>query len=364
VSGRFLFVTWDGSGNLPPTLAAARSLAVRGHEVRFLGHPALQGRIDFPLRTYRSVPDLYERSPLPPEDVWWDELFLAESPAHDLLDELDAEPADAVVVDCLLWGALAGAERANLPAAVFVHSVYGHRFAAEDRPERRERLNVTRTELGLDPVSSLLEPWERASLVLVATSRALDGVADPLPANLVYAGPLREPAGLAVVDLPWQPDVVVSFSTARLPIPKTTQRVLDAVATLPEHCLAISAAEGLRPGANTTILPWVPHDAVLPGASLLITHGGHGSVTAALSNGVPVLCLPMLADQPFVAERVVESGAGRSLPYQSEPATLRASVLEILGDPCYRAAARGLQAEIAAERERAAHVPALEALLA
>ena len=42
---RFLFVTFDGGGNVPPALALVRRLVRRGHEVRVLGHSTLATRI-------------------------------------------------------------------------------------------------------------------------------------------------------------------------------------------------------------------------------------------------------------------------------------------------------------------------------
>jgi UDP:flavonoid glycosyltransferase YjiC (YdhE family) len=38
---RFLFVTWEGGGNVPPELAIARKLVARGHQVRFLADPTI-----------------------------------------------------------------------------------------------------------------------------------------------------------------------------------------------------------------------------------------------------------------------------------------------------------------------------------
>ena len=35
---RFLIMTWDGAGNLAPTLGIARTLVERGHDVRLMGH--------------------------------------------------------------------------------------------------------------------------------------------------------------------------------------------------------------------------------------------------------------------------------------------------------------------------------------
>ena len=34
--GRYLIVTWDGAGNLAPTLGIARTLVERGHDVRMM----------------------------------------------------------------------------------------------------------------------------------------------------------------------------------------------------------------------------------------------------------------------------------------------------------------------------------------
>jgi UDP:flavonoid glycosyltransferase YjiC (YdhE family) len=43
---RYLFVTFDGGGNLPPELALARRLRDRGHEVRFVGHQSQRAAIE------------------------------------------------------------------------------------------------------------------------------------------------------------------------------------------------------------------------------------------------------------------------------------------------------------------------------
>lgn len=38
----YLFVTWEGGGNVPPVLGLARRLAARGHTVRVLTEPCLE----------------------------------------------------------------------------------------------------------------------------------------------------------------------------------------------------------------------------------------------------------------------------------------------------------------------------------
>jgi UDP:flavonoid glycosyltransferase YjiC (YdhE family) len=42
--GSYLIVTWDGAGNLVPTLGIARTLVERGHDVRMLGHETIAER--------------------------------------------------------------------------------------------------------------------------------------------------------------------------------------------------------------------------------------------------------------------------------------------------------------------------------
>jgi len=64
----FLFVTWDGGGNLPPALGLARELARRGHGVTFLGHAQQRSRIEaagFPFDAFERCPDWNALDPLP-----------------------------------------------------------------------------------------------------------------------------------------------------------------------------------------------------------------------------------------------------------------------------------------------------------
>ena len=72
------------------------------------------------------------------------------------------------------------------------------------------------------------------------------------------------------------------------------------------------AALGPLP-ANVLVRRFVPQPEVLARAALFVTHGGMNSVNEALYAGVPMLVVPQGADQPLVARRVVELGAGLSL---------------------------------------------------
>ncbi|EPZ51659.1 glycosyl transferase family 1 [Alicyclobacillus acidoterrestris ATCC 49025] len=62
--------------------------------------------------------------------------------------------------------------------------------------------------------------------------------------------------------------------------------------------------------ANFLVHQYVPQLEVLQHAKVFITHGGMNSTSEALYYGVPLIVLPQNADQPVIARRVAEIGAG------------------------------------------------------
>jgi UDP:flavonoid glycosyltransferase YjiC (YdhE family) len=81
----------------------------------------------------------------------------------------------------------------------------------------------------------------------------------------------------------------------------------------------------------------------------VVSHGGSGSVLGALAHGLPMLLLPLGADQPLNAARCAALGAARVLDaLTATPAEIRGAVSALLEDPAPRAAAERLRDEIAA----------------
>jgi UDP:flavonoid glycosyltransferase YjiC (YdhE family) len=122
--------------------------------------------------------------------------------------------------------------------------------------------------------------------------------------------------------------------------------VLDALAGLPARVLLTTgpvAPDALRAPANAAVVAFAPHPAVLPDASLMISHGGHGGVAAALAHGVPLLCIPGVgADQPVIAARVEALGAGKMISADAEASQLRDAAAQILARAYHRQAAQRL----------------------
>jgi UDP:flavonoid glycosyltransferase YjiC (YdhE family) len=99
-------------------------------------------------------------------------------------------------------------------------------------------------------------------------------------------------------------------------------------------------------------------------AALVVTHGGHGTVMAALMNRLPMLVIPHGRDQADNAVRVTARGAGLALSRSASTAEIRTALERLLGEASFGAAARRLGDALAAEARAATLVEDLEALSA
>lgn len=79
----------------------------------------------------------------------------------------------------------------------------------------------------------------------------------------------------------------------------------------------------------------------------VISHGGLSTITAALTAGVPLVCIPQGRDQPDNAQRVAASGAGRIVAAGASPAEIATALREVLADSAALLAARGFADVIA-----------------
>jgi UDP:flavonoid glycosyltransferase YjiC (YdhE family) len=108
---------------------------------------------------------------------------------------------------------------------------------------------------------------------------------------------------------------------------------------------------------------FVPQRALLPRAAAVVSHAGSGTVVSALACGVPLVLLPMGADQPWNADRCEALGVGRVLdPLTVSPAEAAAAVDDVLTVPGYRMAAGVLQKEAASLPPAESAADALEEL--
>lgn len=413
---RFLFTLWDGGGNVPPVLSVARSLVRRGHDVRVIADPMLRDDVQAigarhrpwttaPQRHQRTVAtefvrDFEARTPIGATVRLRDRLAVGPAAAFalDTREELRREPADVVVPEMLLIGSYIAAEAAGVPSAVLVPNIYpgevaGHPpfgMGLRPRDDRlghvRDRilaatgrrvwdvrlgdLNELRRQYSLAPVDTVFGMLELPERVLVLTCAAFEYAAGAgVPSNVRYCGPRLDDPGWVE---PWteppgaEPLVLAALSTTYQGQDGTLRRVLDALGRLPVRGLVTTGpsldVKAFAAPPNVTVVASAPHAAVLPRASVVVTHAGHGTVIKALANGLPLVCLPAGRDQPDTAQRVVAAGAGLRLrPSARAPAIARA-IAGVLADPTYRAAATCIAAAIDADRQNDLAVEELESV--
>jgi MGT family glycosyltransferase len=416
--GRYLFAIWDGGGTAPPELAVVSRLARRGHHVVVLGDPSLAGDVDATgadFVAWRKAPHRETRRPESEVVRDWEALTPlgafarardrhAFKPAHlfarEVRDAFAKQPADVVVVDAMLFGALVGAEATGVPVAALIPMTsflpspgrpppaMGLMPARGPAARMRDRvlfsagdailwrsclayLNHARHEVGLGPVAHPLDQVRRANRVLVQTSAWFDFHAPAAQGNIRYVGPeLGDPvwAASAAPDASGDPLVLVAFSTTFMGHVRVLQKIIDAVAPLRVRALVTTGpsleARALRAPPNVTVRESARHSEVLPSAVLVVTHGGHGTVIRALAYGVPVLCLPMGRDQGDNAARAIAAMAGARLSRHASVSKIRRAIADATANPQLHAGARHAREEIARERVGDAVIEELEGLLA
>ena len=134
---------------------------------------------------------------------------------------------------------------------------------------------------------------------------------------------------------------------------------MDGVATVGP---ALDAAT-LEAPRSVTLLPSAPHDAVMKEVSLVVTHGGHGTVSRALRNGRPVLAMPMGRDQNDIALRVEAHGAGLILPPEASEGEIATALIRLANEPQFGIAANRLRDAMVLEIKSERLVSEIEAIM-
>jgi sterol 3beta-glucosyltransferase len=106
-----------------------------------------------------------------------------------------------------------------------------------------------------------------------------------------------------------------------------------------------------QPPGDSLVVGDLPHDWLFPRMAALVHHAGAGTTAAGLRAGVPAVTVPVLADQPFWADRLARLGvAPPPIPHRRLTiAALGAAVRDAVGRPSYRTHAEALRRRLASE---------------
>lgn len=178
-----------------------------------------------------------------------------------------------------------------------------------------------------------------------------------LPPHFHFVGPLRLPGGYPPVPFPFErldgrPLIYASLGTLQNRVASAFRTIAAACAGLNAQ-LVISTGHGLSPEAlrdlpgRPVVVPYAPQIELLRGSVLAITHAGLNTVLDALSEGIPLVAIPVTNEQPGIAARVAWCGAGEVACLNRVTADrLRAAIDRVWHGPAYRAAAGELRLAI------------------
>ena len=178
-----------------------------------------------------------------------------------------------------------------------------------------------------------------------------------LPHCFHFTGPLHSSIGRETVAFPnekltGQPLIYASMGTVQ-------NRLLKVFNSIAEACNGLDAqlVISLGGGASLESLPelpgsplvvdYAPQLELLKTATLTITHAGMNTTLESLSNGVPMVAIPIANDQLGVAARVAWTGAGEVLPLaRLNVPRLREAIKLVLTEDSYQKNASRLQGAI------------------
>ena len=99
--------------------------------------------------------------------------------------------------------------------------------------------------------------------------------------------------------------------------------------------------------ANVTVAAYAPQSEAMD-CDVVVTHAGSGTTVAALARGLPLVAVPMFADQMHNADRLVAAGVGVRVDPEQVSDQLTTAIERVLEEPSYRIRAQQVAADIAA----------------
>jgi UDP:flavonoid glycosyltransferase YjiC (YdhE family) len=374
---RVLVSCTPGLGHLHPVVPLAEALRAAGHDVAFatsasfvptieeLGFPAFPVGPDW-VETHADdvLPGFLSTTPDQHIRLFAD--ISARGTTDDLAAVIDAWHPHVVVRTPVEYAAWPAAERTGRPHVVvgFMVPLPRELVALWAGDELRALLEGADAE----PDPALARLWgdlyvDLMPPALLPPDWPLPEVHQVVRPSIAAARTRTPPAWLGDYE---RPVVLVTFGTIFNHRPELWARTAEAVADLPVDVVATYGHGRPVPDvgpvpSNLRFEAYVDLAALLPSCAAVVTHGGYGTVVAALLHGVPLCCIPVTADNPANAYTLEQAGAGlacttglvEGFPFGvADPAILstdaiRDALTRLLDDPSYRRRAQELGSTIA-----------------
>ena len=390
-----------GTGHLNPTSALGYELRQRGHQVTLFGLPDVEpyataadlefypiGVAEYPLGSLKRSQARLGKLDGIPALLYTIELFRqgTEVVLRDSSVACRKVGIEALLIDQVLLEGSTIAEYLNLPfiticSALILNSessvpptLLGWDYDPSALGQLRNQIgtnllklagipvqlivNKYRTKWNLPPISSKnpLDIWSKRAIISQQPP-SFEFPRQELPDYFHFVGPFTNNTARAKIPFPWdkltdKPLIYASLGTIQNKIFHVFIQIAYACLGLDVQ-LVISlggASEpeelGYVPG-SPIVVKAAPQLDLLKRASLCITHAGLNTTLESLSNGVPMVAIPITNDQPAVAARIAYTQTGEVVELNKCTVdTLKTAITKVLSLPKYRQNALKLKAEI------------------
>lgn len=366
---RALFTTHPGFGHFHPLVPLARALQQAGHEVAFAtAAPFLPVITGNDLRGFAagadwstlgtSMEEMQKRQASVGGDLVARRAFMMELFVNkfgrqmlpDLVQVCRAYQPDVIIRDSVEFSGCVAAEHLGIPHAS-IQVGAGHP-AFLRAPDVAAYLDGLRGAVGLpaDPAIDML--FRYLHLCFAPPLYFSD---PPLPSTVhcfqpaVFDQSGEEGLPAWTESLGSRPVVYATLGTVFNKLFHPFSAILKGLATA-EVELIVTVGRDLDPAAlgpqppHVHIERYIPQTLLFPRCSAAILHGGYNSTIAALWHGLPLVIVPLAADQPLNAERCRQLGVAQIIPpHELTPERVRSALDTVLGDPSYKRNAERFQ---------------------
>jgi zeaxanthin glucosyltransferase len=226
--------------------------------------------------------------------------------------------------------------------------------------ENLDLISSQRKKWGLVPYANP-ESFNSPLAIMAQLPKELDFHREKIEPWFHYVGPIQNSRGVEPISdeshafnesmLDGRPVLYANLGTLQ-------SRKWDVFTCIAEACTGLNVqliislgnpnaipSEANFPG-NPLVFSYPPHQQLIGLSSLVITHAGSTAVSC-LSKGIPIVAIPLAVDQPGMAARVVEAGAGEAVPLSSlSVSKLKTAIEMVLNGPSYKEKALRLQSAI------------------
>jgi UDP:flavonoid glycosyltransferase YjiC (YdhE family) len=351
-----------GWGHAEPLIPVARLAARLGHEVTFAGQAAVLPRLtEFGFETRIVGPDTlsWRRQPLQAVDRDAERTVMRDhfvtrfggQRREALRPLLATEEPSLVVCDEVDVGAVLAAELTGVPCVTVNVIAAGGLMSPSVVGDAWNGLRE-QCSLADDPKCDRLA----GTLMVAPVPRSFRDPTIAIPHQLCFVRPDivaradRAPSST-------RPFVYATLGTVfNVECGDLLNRLVSSMASLDADVLVttgphIDPAEFVGLAGHVKVEQFVSQQEVLGRCAAVVCHGGSGTLVAAVALGVPVIVLPMGADQLDNADRVEDLGVGIVLePLAAPPSSIAHAVQTVIDDCSYQAAATELAREARQQR--------------